>query len=571
MTHIDLSAEEAVFQRNAGQLAAFQSEGNCVVLAGPGSGKTRVLAAKVVSLVNESEGSDGGVCCITYSNECRIELQRRLSALGLRNNPRLFVGTVHGYCLRHIILPFADNVGLNLPLPLSVASDTQRAECGQVAVDRVIGSGSRWQWSWDSQVERFRKRRDGSTEGIEDRSPEVSEEYVRQLRSRGLIDFDDITNCAARIVGEHDWTRSVLRAKHPAIAIDEYQDLGGALHDIVLALMNAGVRFFVVGDPDQCIYEELQEARPELLDALSNRADVECIRLKMNYRAGTQLVRAAASIVDRGYLPGNAEAGEVRHHSVDAPSSAWGPRIAAHSQYVVQSIILPELANGTTAGDVGVLVLNKEIAAGVADRLSAQSIRSIRLDRGLPYERTPLIMWIASAVKWCSIGNQCEEPTIGDLGRDWRAVDRTREVANDTAEWERLVVFLFGHVDRNRPLREWLAEFDAVLSDLGLRTSLIARDVDALNALKQCAAIGGIYASTTVGEFMLRRGSSEHVTIVTLHSAKGLEFPVVVMPMMDDGVIPHFARHRTLRQQAEQRRLFYVGVTRASRRVHITN
>ncbi|WP_235752712.1 UvrD-helicase domain-containing protein, partial [Pseudomonas amygdali] len=109
---------------NPGQLAAYTSRGHCVVLAGPGSGKTKTLVLKLARILAEDVETPRGAACITYSQECARELTRRIEALGLRQAPNLFIGTVHGFCLRHLLMPYGRLAGLPIPFPLSVA--TQR-------------------------------------------------------------------------------------------------------------------------------------------------------------------------------------------------------------------------------------------------------------------------------------------------------------------------------------------------------------------------------------------------------------------------------------------------------------
>lgn len=117
-------AQAAELAGNPGQLAAYNSQGHCVVLAGPGSGKTKTLVLKLARILAEDVEAPRGVACITYSQECARELARRIESLGLQQAPNLFIGTVHGFCLRHLLMPYGRLAGLPISFPLSVA--TQR-------------------------------------------------------------------------------------------------------------------------------------------------------------------------------------------------------------------------------------------------------------------------------------------------------------------------------------------------------------------------------------------------------------------------------------------------------------
>lgn len=568
--------DAAKFSGNAEQLAAYESTGNCGVLAGPGSGKTKVLTAKVTRILNEDVSAPQSVACITYSNECRVELLKRLAHLGVENSPFLFVGTVHGYCLRHIVRPYARPAAIDLPESLAVAGDEERIQCGEAALARVISADEQWNGSgrWGGWVERYRKSRGRDIEGLDDRVTDLAAEYEKELRNRGLIDYDDITNIAAELVESHEWVRKCIAAKHPVIAIDEYQDLGAALHDIVGTLCDYGVRVFGVGDPDQCIYEQLQDARPELLIEFASRDDVERVDLRLNYRSGTTLVKAAAAALGetRMHRAYRSDAGTVEVYSVSAPSPKWAPRREAHANYIAQTLLPTVLEeNELKPGDVGLLVLDKNMAQSLAEEVAAAGFKYVRLDKGLPYERTPLVMWIADATTWCISGDNQQRPRMSHLLRDWNAIDRTgdRSRTLDTA-WPIVVKFLWVMREQDIPLLQWLTEFeDQVVGPTGLSDEALQRELNSLHALMVSAGEDGLHAETTVSEFAIKRGPPSHLTIVTLHSAKGLEFPVVVMPMLDDGVFPRFSIDAGSAEWREQRRLFYVGVTRAMNDLHV--
>src|SRR5205814_3287504 len=126
--HSPYLAAAAELRKNPEQWAAYESKNHCVVLAGPGSGKTKVLTVKLARLIAEDIAPPRGVACLTYNNECVKELTRRLARLGIRNSRNVFVGTVHSFCLKAVLLPYAELGGLGLPDPLKIAmpSDSER-------------------------------------------------------------------------------------------------------------------------------------------------------------------------------------------------------------------------------------------------------------------------------------------------------------------------------------------------------------------------------------------------------------------------------------------------------------
>jgi ATP-dependent DNA helicase Rep/DNA helicase-2/ATP-dependent DNA helicase PcrA len=129
-------------QRNKEQWRAYESKGNCVVLAGPGSGKTKVLTVKIARLLHEEVPEPRGLACITYSNACVGELLARLRKLGVADDKRLSVSTVHSFCLGELVSPYARLAGVACPDPLKVASPRRSKELFEVTLvqDRFLQS-----------------------------------------------------------------------------------------------------------------------------------------------------------------------------------------------------------------------------------------------------------------------------------------------------------------------------------------------------------------------------------------------------------------------------------------------
>jgi hypothetical protein len=143
------------------------------------------------------------------------------------------------------------------------------------------------------------------------------EAYEAELRRNRLIDFDDMPLLALRALARHEWLRRAILAKYSVLVVDEYQDLGTALHRMVMGLcFRTGIRLFGVGDTDQSIYG-FTGANPALLERLSQRADVETVHLRLNYRSGARIVAASEYALgeDRGYnVPDDAGEGVVYFH-----------------------------------------------------------------------------------------------------------------------------------------------------------------------------------------------------------------------------------------------------------------
>src|SRR5580704_15641197 len=131
--------QAADLEGNPGQQAAYNSTGHCVVLAGPGSGKTKTLVLKLARILAKDVETPRGAACITYSQECARELARRLEDLGLREAGNLFIGTVHGFCLRHLVMPYARLARMAVPDPIAVATAREANAIFRQTGDRLLG------------------------------------------------------------------------------------------------------------------------------------------------------------------------------------------------------------------------------------------------------------------------------------------------------------------------------------------------------------------------------------------------------------------------------------------------
>ncbi|UGY20965.1 ATP-dependent helicase (plasmid) [Bradyrhizobium septentrionale] len=213
---------------NPEQLAAARETGHCVVLAGPGSGKTKTLTTAMARALVEHVVDPRGVACITYSNECVAELEARLSTLGIGPGNRAFIGTVHGFALSQVISPYARCVPVGLPADFKVATRAQSRAAVEAAHAAVIGGAEDPHRRWQFAVEKRRRDVDRSRPEWRGQNPELAnfiEAYEAELRNRGLIDYDDMPLLAYRMIKEYGWIGDAIRARFPVLFVDEYQDL----------------------------------------------------------------------------------------------------------------------------------------------------------------------------------------------------------------------------------------------------------------------------------------------------------------------------------------------------------
>lgn len=551
-------------KRNPEQFAAAVETNHCVVLAGPGSGKTKTLTTAMARALALDVIDPRGVACITYSNECAIELETRLAKLGIATSERVFIGTVHGFALSQIISPYARCVPIGLPPDFRVATRAEERAAIELAHAAAFGGMGDPHRRWEFATEKRRRDVDRIRPEWREQDPELTEfieTYESVLRQQGLIDFDDMPLLAYRMVKEHTWIREALRARFPVLFIDEYQDLGHALHELVLLLcFGGGMRLFAVGDADQSIYA-FNGANPELLESLTRRADVRTIRLRFNYRSGSKIVRASLGAL-----------GEERdYHEVagapDGELTFWAVPYGLDNQAdTIADTIIPKLVEkGFELGEIAVLYRTARLGNRVADALKIANIPFVRSDgNALVRRNSRLARFIEECARWATGGWRDANPPFARLLRQALSLVFGR-LASDAEEQTisaQLIAFLERSAGSSETTHIWLQRFQHELI-VPWRSSARYSDQD-------WDICSGMITNTDpardldmpLAHFAGRVEGSGRLTLSTLHSAKGREFDAVVMYGVNASDLPNDRDQRSLASLREARRLFYVGVTR---------
>ena len=557
-------------RENPEQWAAYESKGHCVVLAGPGSGKTKTLTIKMARMLSEDVQRPRGVACITFNSECVGELRRRLERIGVNESRSIFVGTVHSFCLKHVVMPYARLAGIELPEKVAVALPSEQDKFYEEAFADLFGKERpvEGRTAFDKYRRTHLDRDSASWWGDDEETAELVERYEKKLRKNGLVDFDDMVLLGLRLIEGHSWIRSSLQARFPILVVDEYQDLGLPLHRIVLALcFEAGIRLFAVGDADQSIYG-FAGANPELLKELSVMPSVGRIQLRFNYRSGQTIIDASEVALGeaRGYKANEDRSGTINFYK-------FPDGLRQQAERICNDIIPAALkrGEGRRIGDVAVLYLDRYDGDVIEEAVRAAGMRFIREDKGGPYAKTPVVRWLEDCAAWCSGGWKTGTPRLSGLIRIWEGFNSRVRTESELFRLKvGLVRFLFGHRTPDITAWVWLKEAFELLLDPVLKREPMLRDetVAVRNLMLVCAKDGKLQELTVAG-LGGQAGSRDHINLITLHSAKGLEFDVVVMMGMEQGRMPSWAA-KTVESKREPRRLFYVGLTRARHEVHIT-
>ena len=554
-----LTESVAALRQNTRQWKAFQVQGHCVVLAAPGSGKTKLLTTRFASDLLTKIPRPHGAACITLTNPATDELRRRLQDLGVEPRSTLLVGTVHGFALRRIVLPFARVAGRPELADLRIASKQQQNAAFNQAIGGVFARNE--QRFVRSTIEINRRRLADDTEWARfgDRIREAARRYEALLRSQGLIDFDDVVTAAVHFVEQHQIIRRALTAEYPYLYIDEYQDLAPGLDRLVRALCfdyAVNAELFAVGDPDQAVFG-FTGSRPELLIELANRAGVTPVQLDHNYRCAAEIIRIANRM-----LPGHREVrGQRDGGSVKAMHCPEGfdqqCRAAADIASQAQ-------ARGVPLHEIVAICPTNEQCQQLADMFRRRGLHASV--RGAEYRFTQATSFVEGCATWAVHGHEVSNYRLATLLGQWRSLLGPRwERQADTA----LTALLLDYADKGTaPARQLLGD----LLDLGMRRALaapaLADDAGEINLMQQ-AFTGGALAQLTVDGLAERALRTDRVEVTTMTSSKGLEFDMVLILGMEENAVPHFGAKNDVEQLQEERRKFYVSMTRARDEVKI--
>ena len=593
--------------------AVLHTEGPLLVLAGAGSGKTRVLTHRVAHLVRERGVRPDRICAVTFTNKAAREMRERTIRL-MEGGSRVWLTTFHALCAR-ILRRHAMQVGRRNDFAIYDEAD-QRAVIRKVAANLLLSDeqypAARLLSAIDRAKNDGRRPSDlhrAAADPVSRILAAVYEQYQAGLAANNALDFGDLLLCVVELLQSEPTVLALYQEQFQYLMVDEYQDTNRVQYQLMRLLGSAHRNVCVVGDDDQSIYRWRGADLRNILDFESDFPGARVLRLEQNYRSSKNILAAAGAV--------------IRHNLGRKGKSLWTENAAgepvilytalderAEARYVVREIERLTRAHHA-AGEIAVFyrtnaqsrALEEEL---VRTRLAYSIVGSTRFyDRKEVKDLLAYLRLAANAQDSVSLLRVINVPprgigktTVDALERtaaerglhvahllaDAASLNLTPSVTGRLTEFDRLCSRL-----RTAARTSVTAALRAVLAETGYLERLQAESTPEAEArvenvnelLSVCEEFDSTAEDVSLTAFLEQialiadvdsyAAAQERVTLMTLHNSKGLEFPVVFIIGVEEGLFPHERSLDHPEAIEEERRLCYVGFTRARQRLYLVH
>ena len=607
---------------NPQQRQAVQTvQGPLLILAGAGTGKTRVITYRISYLV-ETGVSPGNILAVTFTNKAAREMQERVSELlprptgPRRTGDRPTICTFHSLCVR-ILRDHIERLGYKRSFVIYNESEQLSA------VKKVLGSLSANGEKTDPKqiLSLLSRWKNGGVRMIDDSASAIAEHirkrYESTLRACNAVDFDDLLLLALRLLQEHPDVLTACRDRFRYVMVDEYQDTNLSQFQLVQLLTEQHRNLCVVGDDDQSIYGWRGAEISNLLDLEKHFPEVKIVKLEQNYRSTTVILSAANALIKNNLRRRAKQLWSEKGQGVNIALSVF-PDDETEARSIVEQIEYARKISRIPWADQAILFRTNLQSRPLETALRQASVRYHLIGGQSFFDRREVKDFIAylklflnphddvsllrianvparglsdvtmerllgaSQERKCSVYAAMLNPTV-----QFGCVASARNRIQDFIDWvEKTRARL--QAEANLPLPAWADQF---LTEIGywdeLRRSEKAQEAadSRIRNLKDLIATLDRNAGTLLppadrlerfledltldGDRAEEKETGEAVTLITMHSCKGLEFPHVYIVGLEDGLLPH-TRSKVEGTLDEERRLFYVAMTRAMETLSIS-
>lgn len=595
--------------------AVLATEGPCLVIAGAGSGKTKVLTHKIAYLISEKNVKPYNILAITFTNKAASEMKQRVEKIVGDVAQEMWMGTFHSICVR-ILRRFIDRIGFDTSFLIFDTSDQKTVvkECLKALNidDKTFSDRSVLSEISNAKNEMLTPKAyqaKYSGEFRKEKIGQVYELYQKRLRENNAIDFDDIINYTIDILSENPDVLQYYTEKFKYVLVDEYQDTNKAQFTLVTILASRYGNITVVGDNDQGIYSFRGADISNILNFEKDFPGTKIIKLEQNYRCTGNILKAANAVIKHNENKYEKKLW-TENEEGSLPCLYQAEDEYDEANYVVKQIEHLKREEYLKPKDFVILYRMNAQSRAIEDILRRENI-PYKIVGGLKfYERKEIkdtiayLRLIHNTSDNLSLKRIINEPKRG-IGKT--SLDKIQEISDRTGTSMYEIIKHAEEFDLNR-VKANAEEFINLIEELRLKKQELSisellkevlnksgytRALELENTVEAETRMQNLEefltvaiefeeesADNTLPEFLESitlssdvdemQDEDNTVTLMTLHSAKGLEFPVVFLVGMEEGIFPGYKSIGEPKELEEERRLFYVGITRAKQFLHLT-
>ena len=594
--------------------AVLATEGPCLIIAGAGSGKTKVLTHKIAYLIDNGI-APWNILAITFTNKAANEMKERVEKLVGEVSKDIWMGTFHGICVR-ILRKYIDRLGFRSDFIIFDTSDQKALikEClktfdidDKIFTDKSvlyeISNGK------NEMLEPLQYKMKYTGDFRREKIADIYELYQKKLKDNNAIDFDDIINFTIKILTENPDALEYYTEKFKYILVDEYQDTNKAQFTLVSILASKYGNITAVGDNDQGIYSFRGADISNILNFQRDFPGTKLIKLEQNYRCTGNILKAANAVIKHNENKFDKKLW-TENDEGNLPSIYCGEDEYDEAIYIVQQIAHLKTEEYFKNSDFAILYRMNAQSRAIEDILRREDI-PYKIIGGLKfYERKEIkdiiayLRLIHNTQDNLALKRIINEPKRG-IGKT--SLEKIEQISEETGNSMYNIIKNADQYELNRVFinsREFIEQIEnliakkneLLISDLikeTLKTTGYTAALQNENTVEAESRIENLEefltvamefeeesADNTLAEFLEgitlssdidgMQDSEDSVTLMTLHSAKGLEFPSVFLVGMEEGIFPGYKSIGEESELEEERRLFYVGITRAKQYLHLT-
>lgn len=595
--------------------AVISTEGPCLVIAGAGSGKTKVLTHKIAYLISEKYVKPWNIIAITFTNKAANEMKERIQKIIGDAANDLWMGTFHSICVK-ILRKYIDRIGFDHSFLIFDTSDqkTLIKEClkdlkvdDKLFTDRAVLSeiSNGKNEMLEPKDYKIKYAGDFRRETIGN----IYELYQQRLKENNALDFDDIINYTIKILTENPDVLEYYTEKFKYVLVDEYQDTNKAQFMLVSILASKYGNITVVGDNDQGIYSFRGADITNILNFEKDFPGTKIIKLEQNYRCTGNILKAANAVIKHNENKYEKKLWTANDEG-ELPSIYQAEDEYDEASYVVKQINHLKTEEYYKYSDFVVLYRMNSQSRAIEDILRREDI-PYKIVGGLKfYERKEIkdiiayLRLIYNTSDNISLKRIINEPKRG-IGKT--SLDNIQQISEQNGISMYEVIKNSEQYGLNR-VKANADDFINLIEELRtkqnelsiseliketLNKSGYTKALELENSVEAESRIQNLeefltvaiefeeeFADNTLGEFLENitlssdidnvEDAENSVTLMTLHSAKGLEFPTVFLVGLEEGIFPGYKSIGEENALQEERRLFYVGITRAKEHLFLT-